>query len=184
MTIQASPRRLGAQLKAGLAAAAAAQLRTHMCKFAAIMGSSLPPHLQLVEASRREQLVKAVGNAAARAESRKVTGYVHSMVSDGTSAWANVPHQLIADALPTFLKAGRLTESARPFPAGKVTSAVQDETGLYVEASVTNDQTWQRVSKGAYAGLALVGSTADKLLTIKSIHLVDAASPEFSTSAT
>ncbi len=186
MTVQASPRRLGAQLKARLATARAAQLRKRMYEVAAVMGSRLPPHMQLLEASRQAQLAKAADTstgATSIGDPYTVSGYV--TVASAGSKTVSIPQAALAAEVPALERAGKLTVGDRSHPVGKIVSAKADSTGLFVTAQVTDAPTWASVKAGFYKGLSSVGSIAHaggvaSKLTIHSIALTEVSSPGFS----
>lgn len=120
-------------------------------------------------------------------DQRVVSGYASTEVVD--SQGEIVERSAIEEALPGYLGSfdaqkgrfqyGNIREMHQASAVGKTMAAHMDDTGLFIDAKVVDENAWTKVKEGVYAGFSIGGRVVErdgnriKRLKLSEISLVD-----------
>ena len=126
-------------------------------------------------------------------DKREVYGYASTEALD--SQGEVVEKEAIKEALPNYLgdyshetgkfRFGNIREMHRNSAVGKAFKAVVDDKGLFLGGKVVDNNAWEKVKEGVYAGFSIGGKVVKKVgnrikkLKLSEVSLVDRpANPE------
>src|ERR1700690_1790485 len=117
---------------------------------------------------------------------RLVYGYASTEATD--SQGEIVTRQALEAALPAYMRFANIREMHLPSAVGVAQEAVVDDKGLWLKASIVDDEAWRKVREGVYKGFSIGGAVTARAaeaphivtgLDLTEISLVDRpANPE------